>query len=126
MRSWVLALLFCTGVVRVPFAQTNVDSLLQLFESDPDDIERVKACIELSKYYLRVDLNQARHYAEQSDALVTRDSLQVHTNDQIAKYFFYSGKVDSAKYYFDKARQVASGFGYDHLHATIGLSVGAA
>ena len=63
--------------------------------------------IELARAYQKTDLLKTRLNALTALSLIGRfDTLSVDAYDQLGRYYFYSSKLDSALFYFGKARYI--------------------
>ncbi|MEE9372930.1 MAG: sensor histidine kinase [Saprospiraceae bacterium] len=87
--------------------QAIIDSLNKELSNSKNDITSGILHIELARAYQKTDLLKTRLNALTALSLIGRfDTLSVDAYDQLGRYYFYSSKLDSALFYFGKARYI--------------------
>ena len=93
------------------FAQTNIDSLVNVLQNDKLSVEeKISAYNEICYYYNNSDPQKARSYIQEALSLAEKEASKSWMsifNAYLAKTYEIEGKYDTALNYYTKALQVA-------------------
>ncbi|MEN8116533.1 MAG: tetratricopeptide repeat protein [Bacteroidota bacterium] len=118
--------IFFVLIVLTVFAQNNkVDSLTVLLNSTKDEYEAAKINLELAKLYERIDIKKGKRYALSASQYTKNDSLNAETANQLGRLFFFTAQLDSANFYFEKAKQILTGLNDERRVAILNIGIGA-
>ncbi|WP_298508458.1 tetratricopeptide repeat protein [uncultured Kordia sp.] len=123
MRSIMLFL--CLFPVFLLGQNSQIDSLSTALTSASNPYDKAKITLQLAKLYERVDLVKAKTYAYQALTFTTNDSLAAETTNEIGRLHFFTGKLDSASIYFEKAIKTLRSLKDSMRVATVNISLGA-
>jgi len=108
------------------FSQSRqIDSLKMLIETSVNNYEIAKINLQLASIHERIDLNKGKLFAYKAFAYKTNDSLLAETNNQIGRFQFFTGQLDSASYYFENAKAILHKLKDEKRAAIINISLGA-
>ena len=108
------------------FSQNDeVDSLTARLNSISDKFEIAKTNLQLAKLYEQIDIVKGKEFANKAMLYNLNDSLLAETNYQMGRFMFYTAQLDSAEYYFEKAKQIIITFNDEKQIAIINISLGA-
>lgn len=123
MRSIIIFL--CLFPVFVLGQNTKIDSLSKAFTATSDPYSKAKIALQLAKLHERVDLAKAKMYAYNALTFHKNDSLYAETTNEIGRLHFFTGKLDSASIYFEKAKNKLTTLKDSNRVATVNISLGA-
>lgn len=103
----------------------QIDSLSSAFEKTTDLYNKAKIALQLAKLHERVDLAKAKIYAYNALTFNENDSLDAETTNEIGRLHFFTGKLDSAAIYFEKAKNKLATLKDSNRVATVNISLGA-
>lgn len=103
----------------------QIDSLSNAFKKTTDSYSKAKIALQLAKLHERVDLTKAKTYAYKASLFNTNDSLNAETTNEIGRLHFFTGKIDSAKIYFEKTKNTFSILKDSNRVASVNISLGA-
>jgi hypothetical protein len=103
----------------------QIDSLSTLLKTSTNQFETTKLYLQLASLYERVDLNKGKDYAYKAFKFKANDSLLAETNNQIGRFHFFSGQLDSALRYFGNAKTILLNLKDEKRAAIINISLGA-
>ncbi len=86
--------------------------------------EKALLNLDLSKQYESVDVEKGKSFAKNA-FFEKNDSIMAETNNQLGRLFFFTSELDSAKFYFEQAKNHLLRLGDDRRVAIINISLGA-
>ncbi|MCC1484314.1 tetratricopeptide repeat-containing sensor histidine kinase [Winogradskyella immobilis] len=104
---------------------TQVDSLSSLLKTTTNTFELVKLNLQLASLHERLDLNKGKSYAYNALKYKSNDSLLAETNNQLGRFHFFTGQLDSALHYFRNSKTLLIGLNDQKRAAIINISLGA-
>ncbi|MCG6186262.1 tetratricopeptide repeat-containing sensor histidine kinase [Maribellus maritimus] len=121
----IFPILFCLFVIHSHAQNSTIDSLNSLLNSTTDKFETAKINLELSKLYEGIDLQKGKEFAKKAEQFNNNDSLKAEASNQLGRFYFFMADMDSAVYYFIKAKETLSKLNDDKRVAIINISLGA-
>lgn len=120
-----LTILFSLYIFILPAQNNVIDSLSSRLNATTDKFEAAKLNLHISKHYEGIDLKKGTAFAYQSLQFTGSDSLTAEASNQLGRFYFFMDELDSAVFYFTKAKEKL-----DHLNdpksvAVINISLGA-
>jgi signal transduction histidine kinase/Flp pilus assembly protein TadD len=103
----------------------QVDSLKIIIKTSIDNYKIAKANLQLASLHERIDLNKGKEFAYKAFTFKANDSLLAETNNQIGRFHFFTGQLDSASYYFENAKDILQKLNDEERAAIINISLGA-
>lgn len=118
--SLFLFFCFCLSAQNV-----EIDSLTKKINNTDDKYEIAKINLQLAKQYEQVNVEKGKEFALKALTFNTSDSLQAEVNNQLGRLYFFTAKLDSAEFYFEKAKQILTRLNNGKLVAIVNISIGA-
>ncbi len=110
----------------ISYAQNaRVDSLRSLINSTNDKLEIAKINLQLAKSYEAIDLQKGKEFAQKALQFNTNDSLMAEASNQLGRFHFFMAELDSATFYFKKAKEILTRLNDNKSVAIINISLGA-
>ena len=110
----------------IAFCQTNkVDSLITLLQTEQNKYEVAKINLELAKLHESIDLEKGKEYASIAFRNTENDSLNAEAANQLGRFYFFTAKLDSAAFYFEKAKQILTDLNDERRVAILNIGIGA-
>jgi signal transduction histidine kinase len=121
-----LTLILVILITVVSYSQnTKVDSLVSILQSTTDSFEIAKINLQLSKYYEGINLRKGKEFACKALEFKGNDSLMAEASNQLGRFHFLMAELDSAAFYFEKAKEILNGLKDNKRVAIIDISLGA-
>lgn len=121
----ILPILFCLLFFDCYAQNSKVDSLSLLLITTTDEYEIAKINLELSKQFEAIDLQKGKEYAKKAELFNNNDSLKAEASNQLGRFYFFMAKLDSAAYYFTRAKELLNDLNDNQRVAIINISLGA-
>ena len=101
-----LSLLFAFHTISHAQESTNIDSLLQVYKSLPNDTIKVNIIDDIFRYYRKSDTSKLLNYAQKQLALSREINFKKGIGQSLhnyARFYYNRNENDSAKVYYAKA-----------------------
>ncbi|QGY42148.1 tetratricopeptide repeat protein [Maribellus comscasis] len=121
----IFLILVCLAVIHSHAQNSRIDSLNSLLNSTTDKFEIAKINLELSKLYESIDLQKGKEFAKKAEQFNNNDSLKAEASNQLGRFYFFMADMDSAVFYFTKAKETLNNLDDDKRVAIINISLGA-
>lgn len=119
LTIWFLCLFIFTH------AQTQIiDSLQAQLDTAEDPFQKALLYLNLSKQYESVNLEKGKTFAKKA-LYEKNDSIMAEACNQLGRFFFFTSQPDSAKFYFEEAKNHLIRLKDDRSVAIINISLGA-
>lgn len=120
----ILTIIFVVISSGLSAQNTTVDSLTARLNSITDNFEKAKINLQLAKQYEQIDFEKGKEFAYQV-LQNNSDSLLAEANNQLGRFHFFTAQLDSAEYYFGKAKQILIKLNDEDRVAIINIGIGA-
>lgn len=123
----ITVLTFIIGMVSIIDAfSTNkeIDSLKNVLITQQNPYEIALVNLQLAKLHERIDLKEGKMYAFKA-LFEENDSLMAEATNQLGRFYFFTAQLDSAEYYFKKAKQHLITLEDENRVAIINIGIGA-
>jgi len=108
------------------YSQTKeIDSLTILLSNTDSDEQLATINLQLAKLYERIDINKGKEFANKAFLFQENDSLLAETNNQFARFHYFSGELDSASIYFERTKYILNLLDDKKGVASVNISLGA-
>ncbi|MBV1922563.1 MAG: sensor histidine kinase [Flavobacteriaceae bacterium] len=108
------------------YAQSpKIDSLLTQLKNTEEAYEVAKINLTLAQLFEKIDLKKGKEFANKAFVYKKNDSLLAVTNTQIARFYFFSGSLDSASFHFKQAKNLLKILNDENGVASLNISLGA-
>lgn len=121
----LLTILFSLYIFTLPAQNNVIDSLLARLYAATDKFETAKLNLHISKHYEGIDLKKGTTFAYQSLQFTDSDSLIAEASNQLGRFYFFMAELDSAVFYFTKAKETLDRLNDPKSVAIIDISLGA-
>lgn len=99
---FILFLIYSTILIS---QNSKIDSLKELLNTNNNQFKTRLINLELARAYEYIDLNESKKYTHKALILSNNDSLNTEANIQLGRIHFFSSHLDSATFYFEKAKK---------------------
>lgn len=120
-------IIFILFVLHFSFSSAQnsvVDSLIARLNTSNNEFDIAKTNLQLAKLYEQIDLEKGKVFAYQV-FLNNNDSLVAEASNQLGRFHFFTAQLDSAEFYFQKAKQILTVLNDEKRIAIINISLGA-
>ena len=117
----LFSLLFCSVYAQ----KTKIDSLTSLINTTTSKAEIAKINLQLAKQYERIDIQKGKDLALKALYYGSNDSLMAEVNNQLGRFYFFMAQLDSAEFYFEKAKKILNQLNDNKRVAIVNISLGA-
>jgi len=108
------------------FGQSHkIDSLSLLLEKAGNNQSVTEINLQLAKLYERIDIKKGKKFIYQTISKTQNDSLLTEGFNQLARFYFFENRLDSASYYFAKTKESFQEIGDKKQVASVNISIGA-
>lgn len=123
MNRLLLMFLICSlgAVAQNP----TIDSLTTALGAASNTEQRAHIQLQLARHFERLDLAKGKSYALQALRYKENDSLLAETHNQIGRFYFFTGVLDSAEYHFKETRNLLAQLSDSSKLAVVSISLGA-
>lgn len=104
---------------------THIDSITNLLRTADSEYDIALLKLQLSKLNERIDISKGKALAMEAYQYKDDDSLLVESTNQVARFYFFSAQLDSARYYFEETKKFANSIKDFEREAAINISLGA-
>lgn len=112
-------------LIMVGIGQENeTDSLQDLLNTGLSRTEYALINLRLAKHFENIDLQKGKNYAKAA-LTVSIDSINAEACNQLGRFFFFTSQLDSARYYFEHAKEYMNTPDNEKKHAIVNISLGA-
>ncbi|MEW4923508.1 sensor histidine kinase [Algibacter sp. 2305UL17-15] len=123
MRLILIICLFSTSLL---WSQTKkADSLKSVLETTSNPYLKAILNLQLAELHERIDLVKGKEFAHKAFNYKENDTLLAKTGNQIGRFHFFTGELDSATTYFKNAATIYSKLKDEKHAAIIKISLGA-
>lgn len=107
------------------YSQTPViDSLLAQLSSTEDPYQKALLNLNLSQEYESINLETGKDFAIKA-LYEKNDSVMAEACNQLGRIFFFTAQLDSARFYFEKAKEYLQKMDNEASIAAVNISLGA-
>lgn len=121
----LIFIIFILNLTLAYAQNSEVDSLITLLNSTKDKFEIAKINLQMAKKYEQIDFEKGKTFAIQALKITDNDSLVAEASNQLGRFYYFTEKLDSASYYFEKAKQILSSLNDERRVAINNISIGA-
>ncbi|MBC3756844.1 sensor histidine kinase [Hyunsoonleella sp. SJ7] len=105
--------------------EASISDLKETLKHTANDFEKAKINLKLAHSHERVDLNKGMVFAHKAFHYKANDSLLAETTNQLGRFHFFTGSLDSAYFYFNTSKNILHKLKDDKRAAIINISIGA-
>lgn len=124
MKYLIFILLFLISIIS-DSQNAETDSLIRLLNLSNNKTEIAKINLQLAKQYEQINFNTSKNYALNALENSESDSLLAEADNQLGRISFFLSDLDTAVYYFEKAKDILNRINDRKSAAIINISLGA-
>lgn len=121
----IVILSIIAGSAGIQAQNQQIDSLTFKLNQIENKFEKAKINLRLAKLYETVDIEKGKEFARNSLIYMENDSLQAEASNQLGRLYFFTSQLDSASFYFEKAKQILIQLNDENKVAIINIGIGA-
>jgi len=124
LKYLIFILLFLISIIS-DSQNAETDSLIRLLNLSNNKTEIAKINLQLAKQYEQINFNTSKNYALNALENSESDSLLAEADNQLGRISFFLSDLDTAVYYFEKAKDILNRINDRKSAAIINISLGA-